>query len=375
MSRKTVTPALYESKNPKGFVVVYPKLENGRIVRGRKFYSPSKEKQARAHHAQNAARFPEVGAKGLAMNAEARDEFWLIKNLEDKGGVRAVDLLKKRIATRTSLYDDDLVALANEWLDKKRPSSEEATSKDRRLRLFRWIDDCRLEKPSDIDEDHTRTHIFSNGWQPVTIHQHASTIREFCRWLMKSKRCLDSNPMDFIGLPKIGPTNPKTLKKAEIERLLKASIPWPGMVSFYAIGFLAGLRPSEIDRLKEADFILRGPEPSIRVDKRKKGRGRRLVPISRTLMDWLNAYGMPRFSKKVFEKTRSMAKVEWQPDILRHTYGSCQMAITKNPNVVAYWMGNTERVIRESYLDLLTEHEAKNVMAISPNFLGLKQNS
>ena len=62
----------------------------------------------------------------------------------------------------------------------------------------------------------------------------------------------------------------------------------------------------------------------------------------------------------------SKIKIPWVHNGLRHGFGSCRVAITKNYPQVAYEMGNTVDVIKADYDQVVTEREAEKWFAISP---------
>jgi hypothetical protein len=83
---------------------------------------------------------------------------------------------------------------------------------------------------------------------------------------------------------------------------------------------------------------------------------RRFVPIQPNLEEWLMPYFRsegkicPYFnSEREARKLARRIKVHWVHNGLRHGYGSCRVAQTKNYPLVASEMGTSVDVIKASY--------------------------
>jgi hypothetical protein len=98
---------------------------------------------------------------------------------------------------------------------------------------------------------------------------------------------------------------------------------------------------------------------------RKRRVLRRLVPTQPNLEQWLAPYSQSEGkicvyfnSERAARKFAHHIKVKWVHNGLRHGYGSCRVAQTKNYPLVAYEMGKSVEVIKACYDQVVTETEA-----------------
>jgi integrase len=160
----------------------------------------------------------------------------------------------------------------------------------------------------------------------------------------------------------------------------------PRWFPWFVIAAFAGLRTSEIFRLewKHIYWDVKDeeghPKPVIGVPRRiaKKVRISRKVPMLANLQDLLQPYRnlvgplCPHKKWRTLEdqhqdELNRLAKVtglQWKNNVLRHSFGSHRLAIVKNIEQVAWEMGNSAPMVRESYNDPKDETEAKSYFAI-----------
>jgi len=150
------------------------------------------------------------------------------------------------------------------------------------------------------------------------------------------------------------------------------------LLSIALRGF-AGLRSAEIERLGWSQIRL-GAEPHLIVNAdQAKTRARRLVPISDNLAAWLapclkkSGRVWPHGHDYLYEAQRAVArkaKVKWKQNALRHSFISYRMAILRNANQVALEAGNSPDIIFRSYLELVTQTQARSWFGIEPEGKG-----
>lgn len=161
------------------------------------------------------------------------------------------------------------------------------------------------------------------------------------------------------------------------------------LIPFLAIGAFAGLRSSEIMRLDWADVRTENGEPCIVVQKgkvKKRGKSRRIVPMSDNLKAWLTPhvkkqgavwpfcvaylYEMLRElapkAQASMRETNSEAALEWKQNALRHSCISYRVATIKNVPQVALESGNSPQMIDSNYRELVTEQDAQRWFSILP---------
>lgn len=164
---------------------------------------------------------------------------------------------------------------------------------------------------------------------------------------------------------------------AELRRLLKAA-PKPFLPSL-AIGAFAGLRSSEIERLKWEDIDLKRKFIKVIGAKKRGTPSRRVVPIADNLAAWLAPFA--KASGKVWTgtydqfydaqqdtaaatKTAKDEALEWKHNALRHSRISYRLAEIQDVEQVALESGNSWAVIHSRYKELRTPEQAKEWFGI-----------
>jgi integrase len=146
-----------------------------------------------------------------------------------------------------------------------------------------------------------------------------------------------------------------------------------------ALGLFAGLRTSEILRLDWS--AVKFDQGVIAVSRKvaRKSRISRLAPISDNLLAWLQPY-RDRVGQiyhgdfKTNENARSwqMARIRLltglprKDNANRHSFGSHRLALVKNFEQVAVEMGNSPRMVRESYNDPKSSAEGVAYFGLMP---------
>lgn len=143
------------------------------------------------------------------------------------------------------------------------------------------------------------------------------------------------------------------------------------------VGAFAGLRTSEIERLDWQDvrFDTAGIVVQRGKVRTKRGRARRIVPLSPNLASWLKQNAKrdgkvwPHSSPYLFElqaRTAASAGVAWKHNALRHSFISYRVAETQNVAQVALEAGNSQEMIFEHYRELVRAADAKTWFSIVP---------
>ncbi len=159
-----------------------------------------------------------------------------------------------------------------------------------------------------------------------------------------------------------------TLTVAQVRALLRDAARAPvgrkkkdkvgAMLAYFAACSLSGLRPDEAKRLGP-DWKWFSAENRLITGFRAKGKSTpRSVAIDDNLAEILEycrqqGFAPSHYSKKAFVNIRTEAKVyaAWDNDILRHTYASHHYAWKKDMGYLEKNMGNSEDVLKRSYLD------------------------
>lgn len=136
---------------------------------------------------------------------------------------------------------------------------------------------------------HYLVYFQRKGASKRTVLRHLSSIRSFCKYLVKEKK-IKENPAIDIGSPKLDKPLPKALSYQEVETLFKQ----PNTDEFLGLRdrvimelfYSSALRVSELASLSRADFDFKSR--SLRV--RGKGKKERIVPMTRSVAEWIQTY-------------------------------------------------------------------------------------
>lgn len=168
------------------------------------------------------------------------------------------------------------------------------------------------------------------------------------------------------------------------ENVTPAFLPWLAICGF------SGVRSGELRAHGKVPLDC----SAIKLDRRiidmpagiSKNRKRRLIPISETLAAWLKACKLPKSGPIIPEpaynnETARLGNLMdkhfnreegWPVNCLRHQYGSVRVAETQNLAKVAYEMDNSPNVIKDYYLESLSEDEAAAYLAVLPGTIRVK---
>ena len=172
-----------------------------------------------------------------------------------------------------------------------------------------------------------------------------------------------------------------TLTVAQVTALLRAAARASvgrrkkvgGMLAYFAACVLSGVRPDEAKRLGP-DWRWFSKENRLITGFRAKRKSTpRSVAIDDNLIEILKycrqqGFAPAHFSEKAFDQIRTQAKVygAWDNDILRHTYASHHYAWRKDMGYLEKNMGNSEDVLKRSYLDqTISEKVGATLFAIT----------
>jgi len=197
------------------------------------------------------------------------------------------------------------------------------------------------------------------------------------------------NPVKKTERIKVQRGETKVFTPVEIGRLLDAARnQFPEFLPCLAIGAFAGVRSAEIGRMEWSDIHL--AEKFIVIGaSRAKTAGRRIVPISDNLAEWLAPYA-EREGKiwkgtedSFYEKQKHLLAataveadtnkgikaqkpVQWKANGLRHSFASYRFALTNDAGRVAGELGNSAAVVHKNYRELVKESDAKKWFGVQP---------
>lgn len=155
----------------------------------------------------------------------------------------------------------------------------------------------------------------------------------------------------------------------------RAWLPWA------ALGAFAGLRTSEIFRLRWEKIKWATASISVPATVARKVKDARMVPMADNLAAWLEPWRHASGPVIVAREGKSMDNEQgaalmrmrtalgwtsWDTNALRHSFGSNRLALVKDFGRVAFEMGNSPGQIRRWYHDPKSEPEARAYFALVP---------
>ena len=185
-------------------------------------------------------------------------------------------------------------------------------------------------------------------------------------WLRKN----EETAADALGTYKIKQREVEIYTPAEMARLL--GVADPDFVPYIALIAFGGVRSAELRKglLWGAINFERG-YIIVSAAIAKTGRKRKIV-MSENLLEWLAPHGEkkgPIFNidpRRRIEKVVEASRLKWKRNGLRHSFGSYRMEQTKNEGQVALEMGNSPKVVKDHYFEIVDERQAKEYWSIKP---------
>jgi integrase len=185
-------------------------------------------------------------------------------------------------------------------------------------------------------------------------------------WLRKN----EETAADALGTYKIPKREVEIYTPAEMARLLNAAD--PDFVPYIALIAFGGVRSAELHKeLKWEAINFERRYIIVSAAIAKTGRKRKIV-MSENLLQWLEPYRVksgPIFNidpRRRIEKVVEASRLKWKRNGLRHSFGSYRMEQTKNEGQVALEMGNSPKVVKDHYFEIVDERAAREYWSIKP---------
>ena len=103
----------------------------------------------------------------------------------------------------------------------------------------------------------------------------------------------------------------------------------------------------------------------------KTGRKRK-IDMQGNLIEWLEPYRMKsgtifnKSPRRRIEKIVKATGMTWKRNALRHSFGSYRMEQTKNEGLVALEMGNSPKVVKDHYFEIVDDRAAREYWSLKP---------
>ena len=220
--------------------------------------------------------------------------------------------------------------------------------------------------PNTITPTHLEHWFAQRKWTRSTIDGVIAKIGPFFTWCVREGYC-ESNPCKAVKRPRSDDSPPAIFTPPETKKLLQTALRYdPRLVPYLAIGLFAGVRPLEIERLTWADISDRYIEITAA---KAKTRQRRLVSLLDNLKEWLALGGdLPLTNKrKRLARVVQIAGLNWQPDIMRHSFASYHLAMHTSADKTALELGHRDsKMLFAHYRELVTQEAAQAYWSIRP---------
>ncbi|MHC1765922.1 MAG: tyrosine-type recombinase/integrase [Verrucomicrobiia bacterium] len=301
-------------------------------------------------------------------------------------GSKLIDAAKYFVQ-RDRLPDKTVAQVVSELLAEKKGRREKRTLDDLRNRLTRFAEafPCPIASVTKRDVQQWLDGLRTSERDKLNYRSKVGTL---FRWAWRRDYIL-SNPVEKTEKPDAENGDVEIYTPAGLQRLIAAAqATRPDYLPCLLLGAFAGLRSSEIERLKWEDVNLaRG---FITASAKKKGTpSRRLVPIQSNLAAWLAPYANckgnvwtgthDQFSDAQQETSAATAvqedkekgiaaqeAVSWKHNGLRHSFISYRLAVLQDDAKTALEAGNSKDTVHAHYKELVTPEDAALWFGIVP---------
>jgi hypothetical protein len=206
-----------------------------------------------------------------------------------------------------------------------------------------------------------------------TWNNYRADIHLFLEWCReKPQRYVSANPVADVKRFKIDRDHVNVLKVDQCQELMNyvAEFKEGRLVPFFAIALFAGVRPSgELEKLSDSPQLVDLDSKVIRITPAiSKTQQSRQIKIRPNLYKWLKRYpGEIVPAKSERELTAIRKKFKLTHDVLRHTFISMHIGAFKSFAHAALESGNSEKIIRDHYLNVVPAVQSKAFWKIEPN--------
>ena len=264
-------------------------------------------------------------------------------------------------ATVTDVFRAHIAAQETKGL---RPKSISST----RNILTPFVMHCGLDQISDVST------VQIEHWLQSLPNENRATRRNLLRYLSglfnyaKAQGMIPENPIDRIAKPKVTMKMPEFLPAELVRRVFMSDLP-PAALRRCALGFFAGLRSAELDKVVWSDINWQEMVITVRPDVAKTGVTRH-VSLSRNCLQWLNLH--TAHTKLLCMSQKQLSRLvdtsTWPHNAMRHTFASFHLAMHQDPGKTAFELGHRgdPSLLYRHYRGLATKTDAEQFWAICP---------
>jgi len=189
----------------------------------------------------------------------------------------------------------------------------------------------------------------------------------------------EGEPSAQAGKINVGPFDPYVLTIEECRKVLNlCREKHLEVLPLLALNLFCGIRPSETRRLssskgRDGNFDWEDNEVVFQA-KKTKTKMRRFVEMSENCLAWLGVQelNLPivnanhKWDTFLRDARKALGYKTWPHDCIRHSFCSYGLRHAENAGKVALQAGNTEKVLFEHYLKLVSKSAAKEFWSIAP---------
>lgn len=310
----------------------------------------------------------------LALTLSPSDKLDAVRAIQLLAGKATLEAVAREwLAGKATLLPIRTVAQVQEELlaaQVARRNREESVAATR-TRYASFIDKHGASAVANIQTRHVTEWIEAQSFtSDVTRANAMRYLSVFFNFAVK-RGYITRSPMAGIERPRVRYTVPEFIPVADVERLMReAEKSDRSLTPRLATGLYAGIRPTELSKLRPEDIDLNARVIHVRPEVAKCGRPRH-VTISDNLAAWLTAY--PFDTTNSFDERRAKvckaAGIEkWPNDALRHTFATMHVAAFQTPEKTAFEMGHTKgtRMLDRHYRGLVAKKDAERFWALMP---------
>lgn len=265
----------------------------------------------------------------------------------------------------------EAIAARQDNADRRKLSDRHRADLKSRLKQFR--EDFGSRQIAEVSMREVEAWLHRLDMSPQTWTNYARVIGSVFS-LAAKRGFLVTNPLTGLDKPKIVRKAPPILTASELSKLLHAAE--PHLRPLLVLQSFCGIRRAEASRLCWKHIHLDGATPYVELPSEvTKTNRRRTCDIPPCAVAWLNPLaGLPESPlglteseyRKHLEAAAEAAGITWEENLLRHSFGTYRLAVTKNAATVAEEMGNSAGVVRTHYTNVANPEEALAWWKVAP---------
>jgi len=219
-------------------------------------------------------------------------------------------------------------------------------------------------------------------WTKGAMRNYSGHLQNWFNWLIRQD-VVRENPVLKLEKINVGPFDPYVLTIEECRKVLNlCREKHLEVLPLLALNLFCGIRPSETRRLssskgRDGNFDWEDNEVIFQA-KKTKTKMRRFVEISDNCLAWLGVQelNLPivnanhKWDSFLRDAKKALGYESWPHDCIRHSFCSYGLRHAENAGKVALQAGNTEKVLFNHYLKLVSKAAAKEFWNIAPENAG-----